>query len=44
LTPAVGLSRSPVTPQRREPMIIEMRTYLLQPGTVAAFEERFASA
>ena len=23
-------------------MIIEMRTYALQPGTVAAFEERFA--
>lgn len=23
-------------------MIVEMRTYLLKPGTVAAFEERFA--
>jgi len=23
-------------------MIIEMRTYLLKPGTTAAFEERFA--
>jgi len=25
-------------------MIIEMRTYTLQPGTVATFEERFAKA
>ena len=25
-------------------MIIEMRTYTLQPGTVATFEERFAEA
>ena len=25
-------------------MIIEMRTYTLQPGTVATFEERFAQA
>jgi hypothetical protein len=25
-------------------MIIEMRTYTLQPGTVASFEERFAKA
>src|SRR6516225_3830293 len=25
-------------------MIIEMRTYTLQPGTVATFEERFAAA
>src|SRR5262245_57866483 len=25
-------------------MIIEMRTYTLQPGTVAAFEDRFAQA
>src|SRR5438270_464883 len=25
-------------------MIIEMRTYTLQPGTVATFEERFADA
>jgi hypothetical protein len=25
-------------------MIIEMRSYTLQPGTVAAFEERFAAA
>ena len=25
-------------------MIIEMRSYTLQPGTVAAFEERFAKA
>ena len=25
-------------------MIIEMRTYTLQPGTVASFEERFAEA
>src|ERR1700745_2427981 len=25
-------------------MIIEMRTYALQPGTVATFEERFAEA
>ena len=25
-------------------MIIEMRTYTLQPGTVATFEERFGQA
>ena len=25
-------------------MIIEMRTYTLQPGTVASFEERFGQA
>ena len=25
-------------------MIIEMRTYTLQPGTIATFEERFAEA
>ena len=25
-------------------MIIELRTYTLQPGTVATFEERFAKA
>src|ERR1700731_2740112 len=29
---------------RRNPMIIEMRTYTLQPGTVAQFEERFGAA
>ena len=29
---------------RRNPMIIEMRTYTLQPGTVAQFEERFSEA
>src|SRR5260370_42540879 len=28
---------------RRNPMIIEMRTYTLQPGTVAQFEERFGA-
>jgi len=25
-------------------MIVEMRTYTLQPGTVAQFEERFGAA
>src|ERR1700730_11003592 len=40
--PDLGSSAADTT--REKPMIVEMRTYTLQPGTVAQFEERFGAA
>src|SRR6202140_2814726 len=40
--PDVGSSAADTTPEKS--MIVEMRTYTLQPGTVAQFEERFGAA
>jgi hypothetical protein len=40
--PEVGSSAADTTPEKS--MIVEMRTYTLQPGTVAQFEERFGAA
>src|SRR2546429_7908341 len=40
--PDGGSSAADTTPEKL--MIVEMRTYTLQPGTVAQFEERFGAA
>jgi len=40
--PDWGSSAADTTPEKL--MIVEMRTYTLQPGTVAQFEERFGAA
>src|SRR6202163_246190 len=40
--PDLGSSAADTTPEKF--MIVEMRTYTLQPGTVAQFEERFGAA
>src|SRR5204862_3836385 len=42
---SAAVQQPPVhTPKEDTPVIVEMRTYTLQPGTVPQFEERFAAA